>query len=47
LRSPPATQLTREQHDAWKEQVGRLPEDKVARAYKTLYEETGLLKDEV
>ena len=44
---PPNPHLTREQHDAGKEQVGRLPEDKVARAYKTLYEETGLLKDEV
>lgn len=44
---PPNPHLTREQHDAWKEQVGRLPEDKVARAYQTLYEETGLLKDEV
>ena len=44
---PPNPHLTREQHDAWKEQVGRLPEGKVARAYQTLFEETGLLKDEV
>lgn len=44
---PPNPHLTREQHAAWKQQVGNLPSDKVERAYKTLHDETGLDKDEV
>jgi hypothetical protein len=44
---PPNPHLTREQHEAWKEQVEQLPPEKVAKAYEKLKEETGLEKDEV
>lgn len=44
---PPNPHLTREQHEAWKEQVAELPPEKVAKAYAKLKAETGLDKDEV
>ena len=44
---PPNPHLTREQHAAWKAQVGDLPKDKMDNAYRKLKQETGLDKDEV
>ena len=44
---PPNPHLSREQHAAWKEQVEQLPPEKIERAYQTLYDETGLRKDEL
>ena len=44
---PPNPHLSREQHAAWKDQVGQLPPDKVKKAYDKLIEETGLRKDEL
>ena len=44
---PPNPHLTREQHAAWKEQVGMLPRAKVDKAYTQLAKETGLARDEL
>jgi hypothetical protein len=44
---PPNPHLTREQHEAWKEQVGQLPAEKAQRAFEKLQRETGLERDEL
>jgi hypothetical protein len=44
---PPNPHLTREQHEAWTEQVGQLPAEKAQRAFEKLQRETGLERDEL
>ena len=44
---PPNPHLTREQHEMWKVQVAELPSEKVEAAYKSLEQETGLMRDEL
>ena len=44
---PPNPHLTRDQHEAWKEQVQELPQEKIDKAWETLQRETGKTRDEL